>query len=85
MELESINKVKEFLDKEGVKTSRKKNFSKQSIADILQNKFYKGIIEHSDIIKEGSHRPLINRITFGKVQAMLCRNNKNKSDIINIT
>ena len=76
LELGSINKVKDFLDAEGMKTSREKSFSKQSIADILKNEFYKGVIKHSDIIKEGNHQPLINKITFGRVQAILERNNK---------
>jgi DNA invertase Pin-like site-specific DNA recombinase len=78
LELESINKVTKFLDAEGMKTSRGKYFSKQSIADILRNEFYKGVIKHSDIIKEGTHKPLVNKITFGKVKAMLERNNKKR-------
>ena len=76
LELGSINKVKQFLNSEGAKTARDKFFSKQSIADILKNEFYKGVIIHSDVKKEGNHQPLVNNITFGRVQAMLQRNNK---------
>jgi DNA invertase Pin-like site-specific DNA recombinase len=76
LELESIGKVKKYLDNEMIITRRGISFSKQSISDILQNDFYKGIIKHSDISKEGKHEAIINRIIFGKVQALLKRNCK---------
>ncbi|WP_096467381.1 recombinase family protein [Aneurinibacillus soli] len=38
---------------------------------ILKNDFYKGVLRHGDVIIEGSHTPLVNKIVFGKVQALL--------------
>ncbi|MFV3062183.1 recombinase family protein, partial [Clostridium botulinum] len=59
---------------EGYKTNRNKNFSKQAIKDILENDFYKGIVTHGDIKKEGNQPILINKIVFGKVQSLLKKN-----------
>ena len=74
MELQSLGKVKKYLDEEGFKTNRGKSFSKQAIKDILSNDFYKGIVTHADITKQGNHKPIINKIVFGKVQSMLSKN-----------
>ena len=76
MELESLGKVKKYLDDNGYITSQGNSFSKQSIKNILENDFYKGIIHHGDIEKEGNHKLIINKITFGKVQAKLKANSK---------
>ena len=77
-EVESIGKVKNHLDSEGYKTNQDKSFSKQSIINILSNDFYKGIVRHGKIEKEGNHKPIINKIVFGKVQAMLKKNTNKK-------
>jgi len=53
-----------------------KKFSKQSISVILKNNFYTGIIRHGTIEKTGNHKAIINKITFGKVQARLKSNRK---------
>lgn len=74
MELQSLGKVKAYLDTEQYTTNRGKTFSKQSIKDILTNDFYKGILTHGDIKKEGSQPIIINKIVFGKVQSLLNKN-----------
>lgn len=76
LELRSLGKLKRYLDCSGARTSRGNKFSKQSLVDILRNDFYKGILRHSDLVIEGNHEPLVNRVTFGKVQALLKRNRK---------
>lgn len=76
LELGSLRKLKNYLDGIGIKTSRGNQFSKQGLVEILRNDFYKGVLRHSDLILEGNHTPLINKIVFGKVQAMLNRNRK---------
>lgn len=76
LELGSISKLQKYLMENKYRTSRDKDFSAQGICLILRNDFYRGIITHGDIIKEGNHTPIINKITFGKVQAMLDKNNK---------
>ena len=74
LEIKTLGKVKKYLDEEGYKTNRGKSFSKQSIKDILTNDFYKGIVTHSDIKKQGNHKAIINKIVFGKVQSLLAKN-----------
>lgn len=76
LELGSLGKLKRYLDVSGLSTSRGNKFSKQSLVDILKNDFYKGLLRHSDVIIEGNHTPLVNKIVFGKVQALLKRNRK---------
>lgn len=76
LELGSISKLKKFLIENGYKTLRDKDFSDQSLYTILTNDFYKGVIRHGDLIQEGNQQPIINKITFGKVQAMLDKNSK---------
>lgn len=77
MELQSLGKVKQYLDDEGYTTNQGKQFSKQSIKNILTNDYYKGIVTHGDIKKEGNQPIIINKIVFGKVQSLL-NNNSNK-------
>lgn len=76
LELGSLGKLKKFLDVSGFRTSRGNKFSKQSLVDILRNDFYKGVLRHSDLIIQGNHPPLVNKIVFGKVQSLLKRNRK---------
>jgi DNA invertase Pin-like site-specific DNA recombinase len=70
-ELQSLGKVKKYLDIEGYTTNRGKQFSRQGISDILSNDFYKGILTHGDIKKAGTQPIIINKIVFGKVQSLL--------------
>lgn len=74
LELQSLGKVKNYLDIEGYTTNRGKQFSRQSISDILSNDFYKGILTHGDIKKAGTQPIIINKIVFGKVQSLLNKN-----------
>jgi site-specific DNA recombinase len=74
VELQSLGKVKQFLDVEAYTTNTGKQFSKQSIKNVLTNDFYKGIVTHGDIKKEGNHPIIINKIVFGRVQSLLNAN-----------
>lgn len=76
LELGSLSKLKAYLDGVNIRSGRGNRFSKQTLSDILRNDFYKGILRHSDIILTGNHEPIINKIIFGKVQALLNRNRK---------
>ncbi len=80
LELKSLGKVKKYLDDNDYKTNRDKQFSKQAIKNILENDFYKGIVTHADIEVKGNHDMIINKITFGKVQAMLSNNTNLKME-----
>ena len=74
IEVQSLGKVKSYLDAARYTTNQGKQFSKQSIKNILINDFYKGIVTHGDIRKEGNQPVIINKITFGKVQSLLLKN-----------
>jgi len=76
LELGTIGKVQAYLKQEGYKTGQGKDFSRQAIKNILENDFYKGVIRHGDIVREGNHEPIINPVTFGKVQAQLKRRSR---------
>ncbi len=73
----TLGQVKKHLDQHGYKTNRGNNFSTQAIRNILTNDFYKGIVTHGEGIEvAGQHEPIINPITFGRVQAQIKRRAK---------
>ena len=74
VEIQSLGKVKKFLDENNYKTNTDKNFSKQSIKNILTNDFYKGIVTYDKTKFEGTHPIIINKIVFGRVQSLLNKN-----------
>lgn len=74
VELQSLGKVKKYLDENNYTTNFEKQFSKQSIKNILENDFYKGIVTYDKRKIEGSHPIIINKIVFGRVQGMLSKN-----------
>lgn len=74
----SLQKIADKLNKDGFTTDRNKSFTKQSISVILKNDFYTGTITHGNIKQLGTHKPIINKITFGKVQNKLKGNRKIK-------
>lgn len=76
LEVKSLRKVQMYLKEKGYKTQQNKDFSTMAIRHILTNRFYIGEIKHADVVVEGNHESLINRVTFGKVQAQLCKNNR---------
>lgn len=78
LELKSIGKVMKYLDGKEYKTKRGNSFSAQTVSNILSNSFYKGEVNHANLSVKGQHETLISPITFGKVQAMLERNIRNK-------
>lgn len=74
LELKSIRRVKKFLDEKHCKTNTGNSFSIMSINKVLTNRFYIGEIAWKDSVSQGNHELIINKILFGKVQAMLARN-----------
>jgi site-specific DNA recombinase len=78
LELQNLNTLKKYLDTNGFKTNQGKSFSVQAIKDILKNDFYRGIVRHGNIVKEGEHTEIINKIIFGKTQAVLKKTSKIK-------
>lgn len=72
----SLQRIADKLNKNGFRTDRNKEFSKQAINVILRNDFYVGMITHGAIKEKGTHEAIINKITFGKVQNKLKNNRK---------
>lgn len=73
-ELKTLGKLQKYCIKMGYKTQQDKEFSKQALKNILTNTFYKGIVKHGDIEREGNQPIIINKITFGKIQSLLKSN-----------
>ena len=72
----SLQRIADYLNQLNVKTSRNNNWSKQAVKVILSNRFYTGRVIFNDIEEAGHQSVIINKITFGKVQAALRRNRK---------
>ena len=72
----SLQGIADQLTKRGIKTDRDNEFSKQAVSLILKNDFYTGVVTHGQIQRQGNHKAIINKITFGKVQARLKGNRK---------
>lgn len=78
LELGSIGKLKKYLDENMYTTQRGNSFSKQALADILSNDFYKGIVTHGTVKTTGKHTPFITAALFKKVQFKLFANQRRK-------
>ena len=76
LEFRSIRKLQSYLKENSIKTRNNKDFSLQAILNILRNDFYKGVVRHGGIVKEGNHKPIISKIIFGKVQNLLKENKR---------
>jgi DNA invertase Pin-like site-specific DNA recombinase len=72
----SLQKIADYLNESGVKTSRGNDWSKQAVKVVLSNEFYTGLLKFDDIEEIGNHPIIINKITFGRVQVALQRNRK---------
>lgn len=72
----SLQKIADALNGESIGTRQGKEWTRQSISWILNNKFYIGILTHQETEIQGNHEAIINKIVFGKVAAALQRKNK---------
>lgn len=72
----SLQAIADDLNSRGIVTDRGNTWVKQSVSVILKNDFYIGIITHGSVKKDGNHKGIVNKITFGKVQAKLKGNRK---------
>ena len=78
LELQSVPKLKEWLDKENIKNKADKEFFKGQLYHILSNKVYIGKIVHKNNVYEGEHDGIIDEITFERVQKLLYENKIDK-------
>lgn len=67
----SLQKIADSLNDKGLETGRGNKWTKQSVHKILTNDFYTGVVRFNDIVEKGNHKPIISKVTFGKVQAAL--------------
>lgn len=69
----SLHQVAEFLNAQGIKTRRGKQWSAGNVQVIGRNKFYTGILLHQGREIQGTHEPIISKVQFGKVAAQLTK------------
>lgn len=77
LQLGSIGKLKKYLDENLFTTQRDNSFSKQALADILSNEFYKGIVTHGSVKSTGTHTALVSPVLFRRVQSQLIEGRRN--------
>lgn len=81
---ESLQAIADALTKQGIATRRTTNgkpntaWTRQAVHYMLKNDFYTGQLRHGTASITGTHQAIISKVQFGKVSAMLTRNNKNK-------
>ncbi len=78
LEIKSVPKLKDWLEKENIKTKSDKYFFKGQLYHMLSNKVYIGKIVHKDNVYDGEHKGIIDEITFERVQKLLYENKVDK-------
>lgn len=76
LKLSSMKRLIGVLADQGSLPRRGSEWSRAGISYVLKNRTYLGEVSYDEIWRPGVHEPLVLRCTFGKVQAMLKRNNK---------
>ena len=72
----SLDKIAALLNAQGSRTRRGGEWQKGSLALILHNDFYTGVVRHQGKEIPGNHEPLISRVQYGKVQSQLKRKHR---------
>ena len=72
----SLDKIATILNSQGSVTRRGNTWKKGTIAQLLHNNFYTGVVTHQGKEIPGNHEPLISKVQFGKVQAQLKRKHR---------
>lgn len=73
IELKSLFKLKTYCDEKGYKTSTGKDFSKQSLKNILENDFYIGVVTYAGKKTSGGHEAIIEKSVFDSANEVLKR------------
>lgn len=77
LELESVLRLRAYLDENNIKSRTGKNFSKGNLYKMLSNRFYIGQIHHKKTYYKGEHVGIINEELFNRVQELLEKNRNN--------
>lgn len=72
----SLQDIAKHLNQCGSATTRGNKWTPASVNLILRNDFYTGVVRFGEIVKDNAHDPLVNKITYGRVQSRLTRNNR---------
>lgn len=72
----SLQAIADELNASGIKPRRGNEWTRASLSVILHNTFYVGILTHGGKTIDGTHEPIISKVQFGKVQAILSRKHK---------
>lgn len=72
----SMKRLIEFLDAQGLRTRRLKQWSRAGVSWILKNETYLGRVHFGKIRAKGQHPAIISPIIFNKVQKLIKKNNK---------
>ena len=68
----TISEVTSYLNAQGIRTTRKQPFTKNSLTKMLKNEKYIGIYAYKDLVRvEGGVPAIIDKATFDKVQELL--------------
>lgn len=67
----SISEIVNFLNERHIPTKHNRHWAKKTVAGILKNALYCGVIEWDDIIRKGTHPPIIDVKEFNRVQRRL--------------
>ena len=71
IELETLSKLKEYLDENNVLNTQGHKFTITRLGQIIGNKVYIGKITYKDKVYEGLHKGIIDEEIFGKAQLIL--------------
>jgi len=67
----SLSSLQNCCKLQGYKTSNGKDFSKQSLSNILKNDFYIGVVTHAGVKSQGTHETFISKELFNQVNQIL--------------
>lgn len=68
----TISEIITYLNEQGIRTTRKQPFTKNSLTKLLKNEKYIGIYAYKDLVRvEGGVPAIVDRNTFDKVQELL--------------
>jgi hypothetical protein len=72
----SMKRLIEFLDAQGLRTRRRKQWSRAGVSWILKNETYLGRVHFGNIRARGQHPAIISPIIFNKAQKLIAKNKK---------
>lgn len=79
LELKSVSKLKEYLDKNNISGRSGVNFSTGNLYYILSNIIYTGKVKHKKNIYDGEHQAIIEKEIFEDVQELMYKNRVDKN------